>query len=232
MPPNDEKRPYDARIDPNNVLDLLSHDIGNVAQTIMARLDMIDAGGDGRIAAIAKEVEAMHRMVKNVRIAYHAATHPFTPADLDLFTVLGSSAEKARRMSGDGRMELDIGPARNDVAVKADGMIVDMFAELMLNSIQFAGPAMARITVRAERTGHGLLIVYEDLSPICDLQRVERSASRMIRLASDNDFHGSGTGLMMVGALVHRYGGHVRFENRSKGDPRSGLRTVIELPGM
>lgn len=211
------------------VLDLLVHDLGNSAQEVLANLELSTArkGSDLTSVPIGSGVEAMHRMAQNIQTAIRARTTPYVPEAIPLRIAVQSAGIKACRMAGyhvEPVISCDSGSE-----VRADPMLIDALAEMMLNSIQASGSG-TRISVQCEERDDRTLIVYEDGSVRADLPQIERSLHRLEKLLDVGDFHGSGTGLSMVKAIVDRYGGKISVRYRVDRDPASGLLFEVMLP--
>jgi signal transduction histidine kinase len=215
------------------ILDMLSHDLGNSAHMALAKLDMMGPDGIGRKASlddIGREITSMHRLVKNVRNAVQARHLPYRPEDVDIFKAVQLAREDVSRYFGSAPV-VEIISSEPELSVRADRLLKEALAELMMNSMGSWGDGPCRITIGFERSSGRVRIIYEDLSKDVDLSRIEHSMDRLDRLLDEGDYHGTGTGLSMVKAIIERYGGTITVDRRKKGDPSSGSSFVIDLPG-
>jgi signal transduction histidine kinase len=113
--------------------------------------------------------------------------------------------------------------------VSANELLKDVFSNIVDNSVKHSGGKdPLTITIRASGAGRGLEVSIEDNGPgIPDARKMEifdrLSQGRMRALRT-------GLGLGLVKTLVESFGGHIRVEDRVKGDHSLGCRFIVLLP--
>jgi signal transduction histidine kinase len=131
----------------------------------------------------------------------------------ELYTPIG--AERAVRLN------IDLAPA--DVHGDRD-QLFQMLVNLLDNALKFA-PAGGEVGMSLEATADGAVLCIDDNGPGIPETDRERVFDRFQRLESHRGTPGSGLGLSLVRAIVHRHGGRIELLDRAPG-----LRVQVWLP--
>ncbi|WP_317063889.1 sensor histidine kinase [Methanoculleus caldifontis] len=103
--------------------------------------------------------------------------------------------------------------------VLADGLIAEVFANLIGNAVKFGGPGV-EVAIRVEERGEEIVVSVEDTGPgIPDA--VKSGAFRRFG-KGEGSLAGAGLGLYICRMLVERYGGRIWVEDRVEGRPDLG----------
>ncbi|MDN7013220.1 HAMP domain-containing histidine kinase [Methanoculleus sp. FWC-SCC3] len=112
------------------------------------------------------------------------------------------------------------------VAVLADDLLSEVFANLIGNAAKFGGPAV-EIAVRVEERGKEILVSVEDTGPgIPDA--VKSELFRRFQKGSGS-LAGLGLGLYICRMLITRYGGRIWADDRVEGRPEEGTAVRFTL---
>ncbi|MEG3055613.1 MAG: ATP-binding protein [Methanoculleus sp.] len=115
-----------------------------------------------------------------------------------------------------------------DVVVHADGLIDEIFANLIGNSIKFGGSDV-EVTVSVREDEGGMVSVkIADTGPGIPDDLKPRLFERNQRGATNKS--GKGLGLYIVRMLAERYGGSVQAGDRIPGRPEEGAAITVTLP--
>jgi two-component system sensor histidine kinase BarA len=211
----------------NLYLDIMTHDINNANLTTLASLELLMPQisesaryrADMGIKSVRKSIEIIHNVSTIRRI--HESTTP-------LFTVdLNQVIESEMRTFPD----LKINYAGTDAQVLADGLLPEVFTNLLGNSAKFMDPD-GEVTIRLEEIGEReILVSLEDTGPGISPSEKEEIFNRFkIGMSSRS---GKGLGLYIARALVERYGGTIWAEDRIRDRPECGAAirfTLIKSP--
>ncbi|HDQ08408.1 MAG TPA: PAS domain S-box protein [Methanoculleus sp.] len=104
--------------------------------------------------------------------------------------------------------------------VWADGLLSDVFANLIRNSIKYGGPGVS-IWIYGEESDHEITLTVEDNGPGIPDEKKSRIFSYFQE--NMNESGGRGLGLHITRLLVRRYGGKIRPDDRIYGKPDEGL---------
>ena len=111
--------------------------------------------------------------------------------------------------------------------VPADGdQLVQVFQNLVGNSIKFYNSAAPQIHAAAEQTPSGWIFSIKDNGIGIDPQYAHRIFEVFQRLHSSADYPGSGIGLAIATKIVERHGGHIWVES----EPHHGATFFFTVP--
>jgi len=200
----------------NLYLDIITHDIKNVANVSGLYLDLLIGLLEGEAAEYARRLRASNNKgieilsnVSTIRKIYqqNAVLEP-----IDLAAVI----REGIRGAPDAVIHHEGAPH----TVLADRLLSEVFSNLIGNAVKFGGPGV-HIFIRTERQEDGtVLVAVEDTGPgIPDIAKkaIFRRFGQGKRQGS-----GDGLGLYIVRTLVERYGGRVWVEDRVPGRPDEG----------
>ncbi|WP_214020796.1 sensor histidine kinase [Methanoculleus sp.] len=198
-------------------LDIMGHDINNAnnVASLYADLLLADLEGEPEAELLLRKAKMgltkSMEIVRNVNTIQHiqgGARH-LEPIDLDLLI-----RREIERSSITG-----IAYAGTTVAVLADDLLSEVFANLLGNAGKFGGPAV-EIAVRVEERGDEVLVSVEDTGPGVPDAIKPRLFDRLVR--GTQAVAGTGLGLYICRMLIERYGGKIWADDRIPGRPECG----------
>jgi two-component system sensor histidine kinase BarA len=201
----------------NLYLDIMTHDINNANLTTLASLELLMPQisesaryrADMALKSVRKSIEIVHN-VSTIRRIHESTTPLFT---VDLNQVIESEMRTFP--------ELKITYAGTDARVLADGLIPEVFTNLLGNSAKFM-ERDGEVTIRVEAIGESeILVSLEDTGPGISPEEKEEIFNRFKKGMSSRS--GKGLGLYIARALVERYGGTIWAEDRIPGRPECGV---------
>ncbi len=224
-------------------VDLMGHDINNMNQIgigflELARDKLYAEGAIGRdnVMFIDRPLQAFKnssRLISNIQKMRKAMGKEIEQETVDVAKTIQDAIEEHRSVP-DRQITIDFTLSQG-LTVKADGLLKDVFSNLIGNAIKHSPPDRPldiRITAMREiNEGIGSVVIgIEDNGPgIEDSQKsiiFERFTSGTMKTG------GRGLGLYLVRTLVESYGGRVRVEDRVSGAYRQGSRFVVLLPAL
>ena len=204
-----------AHREANLYLDILTHDMGNTENVSNLYAELLADSVEGEAAvcvanlkrSIAKSIEILGMVSKIRRI--HAGPPDLRPTDLDAVI----RAEVAHFPDIPIRYE---GVPRQ---VLADGLLCEVFTNLIGNAVKHGGPGVA-VTIRVGGEEKDFLRVT-----VADTGRGvpdDRKEEIFHRYERKQRGVGEGLGLYLVRILIDRYGGRIWVEDRIPGYPGEG----------
>ncbi|WP_082122638.1 hybrid sensor histidine kinase/response regulator [Methanoculleus sediminis] len=206
-----------ANREANLYLDIMTHDIKNAENVSNLYTDLLLEMLDGEAALYARKIRSsIHRSaeilgnVTTIRRIHHDSPD-VGPVDLDavIREEVAAFPDVAIEFAGSALAR-----------VWADDLLPEVFANLIRNAVKFGGQEV-RIAIRVEDyDGESVLVSVEDTGPGIPDPMKESIFSRFERGWVGG--YGDGLGLFIVRALVERYGGSIRVEDRVEGRPDLG----------
>lgn len=142
---------------------------------------------------------------------------------LDLSALAADAAELYTPIGAERAIRLNVDFARADVHGDRD-QLFQMLVNLLDNALKFA-PAGGEVGMSLQATADGAVLCIDDDGPGIPEADRERVFDRFQRLESHRGTPGSGLGLSLVRAIVHRHGGRIELLDRAPG-----LRVQVWLP--
>ncbi len=212
-----------AHEEANLYLDIMVHDINNANTIALGYTDLLTGVLDGQErqmalklrSGISQSIEIIQN-VSTIRLL-HSGELAIRPIDLDAIinTVIAHHPGAA--------ITYEAKPVR----VMADDLLMEVFTNLVNNSIKFGEPGV-EIEIRIEEGDGTVEVSVEDTGPGVPDQIKPALFSRFS--PGTNSRSGKGLGLYIAKMLVTRYGGQIRVEDRVPGHPGEGAAFRFTLP--
>ncbi len=200
----------------NLYLDIMCHDINNANNVAGLYSDLLLAGLEGEHEAVYLRKAKMGltksiEIIKNVNTIRDIHEHAPVLRQMDLDPVIRREIEHFPDFS--------ITYAGTEVAILADDLLPEVFANLLGNAEKFGGPDV-EITVRVEEHGEEVEVSVEDTGPgIPDTMKA--TLFRRFK-KGEGALAGAGLGLYICRMLIERYSGKIWVDDRVPGEPGRG----------
>jgi PAS domain S-box-containing protein len=218
-------------------LDLMGHDINNLNQVAQGYLELMDGMvEDEKLKElIAKPLDAVNnssRLIENVRKVQKARTGQLKVEAVDLNKILSElQAQYSKAPGKDVTIHYTRCPG---CVVTADGLIKDVFSNLMWNAIKHSNVESVHVNLELKRQWEDgkeyCRVTVEDNGQGIPEAEKEKVFARFQR--GNTKASGKGLGLYLVKTLVEGYQGRVWVEDRVQGDHSKGARFVVMLPAV
>lgn len=233
-----EKNLTDAKAQVELYIDLMGHDINNLNQIALGYLELaVDMVKDNEVKELVKKpfdaIQNSSKLIENVRKLQKMRTGELKIEAIDVGGLLAELRNQYLNVPGKD-VAIDYEPGR-DCYVMANGLLWDVFSNLVGNAIKHSGPS------KSVRIGLGLDRVKEDGREYCRVI-VEDDGPGIPDMQKDMVFArfrkenakagGKGLGLYLVISLVDDFHGNVHVEDRVQGDYTKGARFVVMLPAV
>lgn len=179
-----------------------------------------------------EEIARMNRIIESLLFISKVESGALSPEfkECDVPALLAPFAEDARVLAEDRGVRFEL--ARDDVGTMRlePALLRQLLLNLVSNAFAAVGPG-GLVTLESIHTERGWWLVVTDDGPGLKADQLEKIFERFVRFENgtgENRVRGHGLGLAICRSIVELHGGSIRAENR--GDGRSGLRVVVELP--
>lgn len=203
---------------------LLRHDIRNDMMAINGHADIVaehvDPEGESSLEIIQRRSDAIVRLLRDTDTLVETLGAEREFERVDLSTVLDDELASIADSHPDVAIDADV---PNGLWVVADGLVHQLFSNLLGNAVAHNDTEELTVRVEAERNGDTVeTIVADSGSGIPETYREEFFELGEQGEGSDGD----GLGLYLVSRLADVYGGEVTLDDA----PEGGARFRVELP--
>jgi PAS domain S-box-containing protein len=222
-----------ARVELYN--DLMGHDINNYNQVALGYLELISRLMEkGELKdLLSKSIDAIASsslLISNLQKLQKVKTEILKHEAMDLNQIL--SEMKTQYSIVPGKTVTIHYIPRPPCLVQANGLVRDVFTNLIWNAIKHSNKEAVNIGLELNRRREGdrtyCQATVEDDGPGIPDSLKDRIFARHQR--GNTEARGSGLGLYLVKMLVETYKGRVWVEDRVQGDHTKGARFVVMLP--
>jgi signal transduction histidine kinase len=216
--------------------DLLSHDIKNFNQAILGYLDMLKSTlvrpeQVTMTGKLSQQVLNIGRLASNVRTMSRLTWGSSKLVRTDLDAVLLDCMASVPQYYMSRKMVFKHELSAGNHHVMADGLMKELFVNLMTNAVKYDPHEPVDIELRIERVQHdghaSWLVSVADRGRGVPDDLKDKIFGRFIQGYSKK---GSGLGLHIVSMLTKNYHGRAWVEDRVTGDHKQGAVFKVELP--
>ena len=220
----------------NLYLEVMTHDLNNVNQSLLFSTGLMESSQDipeqyrPLLHESSWNVRRAARMIANLRSLFRLANDPPTRTKVDFFDYLETAKESVQRDFPWKTLELTTNIEKGLFQVAGHQYLEKVCFNLLHNAMTFDERDVVHVEVLAEIVKEVKMVRIEfiDYGP-----GVSDNAKEFIfrRTGSpDEQIVGRGLGLTLVDRIVKNIGGKIRVEDRVKGDHSKGARFVLMLP--
>jgi PAS domain S-box-containing protein len=213
--------------------DLLAHDLANIQQGILASLELIleEAMPKYLERFVSSALSLTKRGVKltsNVKKLAMLSGEVSELRKLDLRAQITTAVDMVKNSFPEKIVEVNFDFATDGLYVMADEFLVDVFYNLLHNSVRLDNGRNVVVGIRASAPNvSGLITVkFEDSGPGMNDALKDSVFTRL----GEEKRRGRGLGLTLVRQIIDRYKGRIMVENRVEDNRSQGTRFVIMLP--
>ncbi len=233
---NAEEREQMERDRANLYLEVMTHDLNNVNQSLLFSTGLLENSSDipeqyrPLLHESSWNVRRAARMVSNLRALFRLANNPPTRTKVDIYDYLQSSLALVQADFPWKNLELTANIEKGKFEVAGHQYLEQVCFNILHNAMTFDEKDIVVVEVNAEIVEEVKMVRIEfaDHGP-----GISDSAKEFIfrRTGSpDDQIVGRGLGLTLVDRIVKNIGGRIRVEDRVKGDHSQGARFVLMLP--
>jgi signal transduction histidine kinase len=221
--------------------DLFAHDINNFLQNIRSASELIDMElsdikdkeyVDEWINIMQDQINKAAKLISNVQKISELEESETVLHEVDLCRLLNKSIDSLRSMYEGSLSEIGIDSYQEDIFVKANDLLEDVFDNLLINAVKHTDKDSIKIKIQITRK------VLNDkqfisVSVIDNGKGIKDSRKENIfqkGYGRSSGKQGKGLGLYLVDKIIKSYGGKIWVENRVKGDYSKGTKFIMLIP--
>ncbi|MFX1605471.1 MAG: PAS domain S-box protein [Promethearchaeota archaeon] len=233
---NAEAREKVERERANLYLEIMTHDLNNVNQSLLISTGLLENSEDipeqyhPLLHESSWNVRRAARMVANLRSLFRLTNEPPTRGKVDFFDYLQSSLQTVQRDFPWKKLKLTTNIEKGEFEVAGHEYLEQVCFNIIHNSMTFDESDTVVLDINADIIDEVKMVRIEftDRGPgVPDTMKefiFRRTGS------PDNQIVGRGLGLTLVDRIVKNIGGKIRVEDRVKGDHSQGAKFVLMLP--
>lgn len=224
-----------AMNDSQGYLDLIVHDIGNMVNPMLYYMNMLASNElpeDKRLGYTKNVVavgESIKNLVDNVRKFSEVKTSEILPQEkFNLKEVVQECIPDLKRSFPTKNIVVKIDCQEPSSPVMADGLIHDLFINIMGNAAKYSHGPMAEMDIKIIEGHSAVTVRIEDHGRGIPDSKKNQIFSRFAK--RPDGVNGTGLGLSIVSLLVARYNGLISVEDRVPGDFSQGACFQVSFP--
>lgn len=214
--------------------DLMSHDLNNLHQGIMASLELII--GDEILPEHLKRraeraLDQVHRsvsLISNVKKFSIVNQSKFILEKTDPAVSLEIAIEMVKQSFPSKKIVVHTNITKNKYCIMANEFLQDVFYNILHNAVKATESAEVNLEVESSLTGKGefLRIDFVDYGI-----GINDKLKDVMLVGFDEPIRRvSGVGLTLVKQITNQYNGTISIEDRVPGDYKKGSRFIVQLP--
>jgi len=211
------------------IIDVINHDISNALNVILGygeiALDEVENGElKKQIEIIKRNAQKIDRIMNNsVKVAKLEKMENFRFKNLDLSEVIDEVLNDHKSMLEEKNINIEK-KFPEDIYVKANDIIEDVFSNLISNAIKFS-PESSTVAVKVEDETDNVVVKVIDNGPGIPEEHKGKVFERLVKGRKEG-IRGSGLGLSIVKGIVDLHQGDVWVED----NPEGGSIFAVRLP--
>lgn len=224
-----------AMNDSQGYLDLIVHNIGNMVNPMLYYMNMLTSkelpeekrlGYTKNVVAVG---ESIKNLVDNVRKFSEVKTSEIPPQErYHLKEVVHECASDLKRSFPTKNIVVKIDCQEPSSPVMADGLIYDLFMNIMNNAAKYGHGPTAEMDVKIIEGHSAVTVMIADHGRGIPDSKKDQIFSRLAK--RPDGIAGTGLGLSIVSLLVERYNGLISVEDRIPGDFSQGACFRVSFP--
>jgi PAS domain S-box-containing protein len=230
---NAEARAIADRERASLVLEIMTHDLNNVNQSLVFSLGLVDEmtdipeAGRNLVRDTIHEVRKSARMISNLRSIIDLSEKTLDHEWTDIKVILNQAIQQVKLESPSKQLIVDTTFEEGDYIIEGHPLVQTVFFNMLLNSVEFDRSDEVKVTVSAERiqAGDKVRVIIEDSGP-----GVPDSLKEHIFRRSgepETQIVGRGLGLTLVDRIVDNLGGQVWVEDKVESDHSKGAKFIL-----
>lgn len=217
------------------LLDIMTHDITNISQEILSTLELLSFDPGVRpdlktlINESMSELERSSMIISNVKKISIIESGGKAAELRDLGDAIYRASLRARASHPEKKLKLENEIQLHTYFIKANAFLVDVFYELLSNSMKFDEKDEVVVEITASPIAHTPFLRVEVSDYGRGIPDTEKDTVFDKEIQRKDSIKGLGLGLTLVKRIVESLGGYIRVENRVQLEPDKGAKFVLLL---
>lgn len=231
-----EAREYAERERANLYLEVMTHDLNNINQSLLFSLGLVESA-----PSTPKEIQSMMqqsswhirrsaRMIANMRAIMHLRESPPIAGEVDLFDYIQMAKYAVEEDFPWKKLSLKTNITRNEFKVVGHEYLHQVFFNIIHNSMSFDEREVVDVEVNAKHIDDLKMVRVEVLDNGPGIPNHAKEFVFRRTGSPDEQIVGRGLGLTLVDQIIRGLGGMIRAEDRVEGDYTKGAKFVMMLP--
>ncbi len=233
---NAEAREDSERGRANLYLEIFTHDLNNINQSLLfslglvENLDEIDEKVKSMMQQSSWHIRRSGRMTANMRALLRLQESPPTIEEVDLYDYIQIAKFAVEEDFPWKNLNLSVNIKKGEFLVAGHEYLHHVCFNIIHNSMSFDESEVVEIEVNAEQVDNLKMVRIEFLDKGPGVPDATKDFIFRRTGSPDEQIVGRGLGLTLVDQIVRSLGGRIKVEDRVEGDYTQGTKSVIMLP--
>lgn len=231
-----EAREYAERERANLYLEVMTHDINNINQSVLFSLGLVEnlenisENARSMMQQSAWHIRRSARMTANMRALLRLGESPPTAEEVDLFDYIQMAKYAVEQDFPWKTLILKTNVTKGEFKVAGHEYLHQVCFNIIHNSMSFDPLDQVTVEVNAEHVNDLKMVRLEIIDNGPGVLDATKEFIFRRTGSPDEQIVGRGLGLTLVDQIVRSLGGRIRVEDRVKGDHSQGAKFVVMLP--
>lgn len=221
--------------------DLLSHDINNILQIILAGTQITEIlikqpekleTSMKNIKIITEQIKRGAKLIANVRKLSKLEERKIQFEKIEICQILKKVIMMIKNLEKEKQVNIQVDSIGNKLFVKANEFLVDVFENIIFNAVKHNDKSIIKINIKISKVERKSVkfvkIEFSDNGKGIDDKRKKSIFER--GYLEDRSVHGMGIGLSLVKTIMSFLNGKIWVEDRVKGKYKKGSNFVVLIP--
>jgi len=234
-----ESRSKKAYEQVNFYKDIFAHDINNILQIILSSAELISyyLGMPEKLPTIKRlnksifdQVTRGNKLIENVRKLSQVEESKQNLKRLIIAPVLDESIRLVKQGIQNKNVNIQVENYKEKLAVNADDLLIDVFENLLYNSVRHNNNDNVEILIRISQIKSNDLIKMEFIDNGMGIEDERKESIFQKKSNINRGGRSMGLGLSLVMKILKKYNGTIRIENKIPNDSAKGSKFTLLLP--
>ncbi len=231
-----EAREYAERERANLYLEVMTHDLNNINQSLLFSLGLVESAPttpadiQSMMQQSSWHIRRSARMIANMRAIMRLRESPPTAEEVDLFDYVQMAKYAIEEDFPWKKLSLKTNISKSEFRVAGHEYLHQVFFNIIHNSMSFDTRDVVDVEVNAKHVDNLKMVRVEILDNGPGIPNHAKEFIFRRTGSPDEQIVGRGLGLTLVDQIIRSLGGMIRAEDRVEGDYTKGAKFVMMLP--
>ena len=218
--------------------DLLSHDIANILQNIMFTIDISLSYSNNaeklkeNFSNLQEPVKRARRLISNVKKLSRLDNTKIELNSIEVNTVLKEAINFVNKSFHGRKINIRVDSPYKEIFAQANSLLSEVFENILYNAIKYCQNLSIEIDIRISKVQKDTIdyVKLEFIDNGIGIPDIRKELIFQRAYTEDRSVSGMGIGLSLVKAIITRYKGQIRVEDKVQGDYSKGSNFIILIP--